>query len=92
MCSSDLVLALRRTVLQQKLDQDTGFAARFYRALAIFLSDRLRATVSRLGGGPPAPTLGDDVPAEDELDPNVLDTVHLAGRRFTRIVERIQRG
>src|ERR1035438_544507 len=41
------VLAVRREVLQTKLASDSKFAANFYRALAIFLADRLRATTTR---------------------------------------------
>jgi CRP/FNR family transcriptional regulator, cyclic AMP receptor protein len=46
---SAAVLALSNTLLQQHLTSDAAFAARFYRALAIFLADRLRATTRRLG-------------------------------------------
>ena len=84
-----VVLALPRTVLQQKLDDDAAFAARFYRAIAAFLSDRLRATVTRLGYGEGEQTLDESLTEEDELDASVLDTVHLAGERFKLIVERL---
>lgn len=42
------VLAIPRSLLLQKLQQDLGFGCRFYRALAILLSQRLRGTVSQL--------------------------------------------
>ena len=29
------------------------------------------------------------LPHPDELDPNVLDTVHLAGQRFERVLKRL---
>ena len=84
------VLALSRSRLQAHLDRDPAFAARFYRALAIFLSDRLRATVSRLGyGEPEATSLDEDTVQPDELDPNVLGTLHLAGTRFDRILKKL---
>ena len=84
-----LVLALSRKLLQQRLDLDTAFASRFYFALAVFLSDRLRATEARLlGEGAGAPSR-DDLADADELDPNVLDTVHLAGARFKHILDRL---
>lgn len=44
-----LVLAISRAELAEKLQQDEGFASRFYRALAILLSQRLRGTVRQLG-------------------------------------------
>jgi len=43
-----LVLAIPRFVLAEKLQQDVAFAARFYRALAVLLSGRLRGTVRQL--------------------------------------------
>ena len=82
-----VVLTVARGELQKKLKTDTAFAARFYRALAGFLSDRLRATVSRLGYGAANPT--DEDEDEDELDPNLLDSVHLAGARFDRMLKRL---
>ena len=88
---SSYVLAVPRHLLQQRLDRDANFAARFYRALAVFLSDRLRATVSRLGYGGDDQSLHDGLVEDDELDPNVLDTVHLAGTRFKYIVDRLNR-
>lgn len=43
-----LVLAIPRAQLAEKLKQDEGFGSRFYRALAILLSHRLRGTVRQL--------------------------------------------
>ena len=83
------VLALPRAALQQRLDENPGFAARFYRALAIFLSDRLRATVSRLGYGEANGEIDEEGIQDDELDLNVLDTVHMAGNRFDMILKRL---
>ena len=82
------VLALPRTALQRRLDEHPDFAARFYRALAIFLSDRLRATVSKLGYGDKE-SLDEKSMQDDELDLNVLDTVHMAGNRFDMILKRL---
>ncbi len=44
-----IVLAIPRAALADKLEQDVAFAARFYRALVILLSSRLRGTVKQLG-------------------------------------------
>ncbi len=83
-----LVLSIPRPRLNAKLEQDAAFAAHFYRALAIFLSYRLRDTVGMLGYG-----AGRQVShaSEDELDDNVLDTVHLAGSRFERLLKSVTR-
>ncbi len=43
------VFAIPQTDLAEKLDRDVGFASRFYRAMAMFLSNRLRSTVGQLG-------------------------------------------
>ncbi|HVZ43770.1 MAG TPA: cyclic nucleotide-binding domain-containing protein [Ramlibacter sp.] len=83
------VLSLDKSTLGAKLESDTAFAARFYRAIAIFLSERMRSTVGRMGYGDPSPE-SEEVPAdEDELDANVLDHVHLAGARFERLLHKL---
>ncbi len=46
-----IVLAIPHHQLARKLDQDEGFASRFYRAIAIFLSSRLRSTFVQFGYG-----------------------------------------
>jgi CRP/FNR family cyclic AMP-dependent transcriptional regulator len=84
------VFALSKTVLNAKLVADQGFAARFYRALAIYLSTTVRERHQALGYG-----TGETAEAEededdiDELDSNVLDGVYLAGERFDRMVKRV---
>lgn len=71
--ATDAVLfTISRAALQRELVQDAGFAARFYKAIATFLSDRVRAA----GGG------GDDLVGKDEVDDNVLDNLDRAGARF----------
>jgi len=84
-----LVLALPRTLLRQHLEQNTAFAARFYYALAVLLSDRLRATESRMRGSGDYKLGTDSGLEEGELDMNVLDSIHLAGARFKHIVDRL---
>lgn len=82
------VFAIPRLELASKLKADAGFAARFYLAVALFLSDRLRSSVALLGyGGDKA--LDEEIEYEDELNPTVLDNVHLAGTRFDRMLKRL---
>jgi CRP/FNR family transcriptional regulator, cyclic AMP receptor protein len=86
------VLAIPKDVIQKKLNEDIGFAARFYHAVAVFLSGRMRGTVQRLGYGSDnkgVDELDEDVEAEGELDLDVLDKVHLAGARFDRMLKRL---
>ena len=75
-------LFIDKAVLRSKLDRDDGFAARFYRALAIFLADRLRA--NRSGR---AARLDDEGIADDELDEQVIDQITAAGERFNRLLQ-----
>lgn len=70
------VLAIPRRVMAEHFRQDIGFAARFYHAMAVFLSDRLRTAVSGNGGG-----------SVEELEGDLLDTLHVAGDRFTRLLD-----
>ena len=80
------VLAVPRSLLSERLEEDQSFAARFYRALAMFLADRLRTTVGQMGYGKE-----DSVkPPEDELDSEVLDNLALAGNRFDELQRRLR--
>jgi len=81
------VFALSKAVLNAKLAADQGFAARFYRALAIYLSTTVRERHRDLGTGVAAE--GEEEDDSDELDANVLDGVYLAGERFDRMVKRV---
>ena len=80
-----LVFALPRPVLAAKLEEDLGFAARFYRSLAIYLSNNLHERHRLISYGEKL-DLDADVDDVDKLDPNVLDNVSLAGERFDRML------
>jgi CRP-like cAMP-binding protein len=71
--------------IRDKLAADAPFAARFYKAIALFLSQRMRGTIELLGYGEKTTALED----EQELDGEVMDGLHMAGMRFLRIFERI---
>ena len=70
------VLAIARDKLLREFETNEGFAARFYRALSVFLSDRLRAM-----------TPSDDL---DEIDEGLLDTLHVAGDRMIRLIDLLE--
>jgi CRP/FNR family transcriptional regulator, cyclic AMP receptor protein len=78
------LLRLDNSMVREKLASDTAFAARFYRALCVFLADRMRNATQRIGHGAP-----DDAHAKDELNEDLLDNVHLAGARFDRMLKRL---
>ena len=83
------VLAIPRNRLNTKLTQDIAFSARFYRAIAVFLSDRLRETVGLLGYGPGQP-LDEASSYADEISPEMLDNLSLAGARFDLLQRRLR--
>jgi CRP/FNR family cyclic AMP-dependent transcriptional regulator len=86
---SGLALFLEKKQLQQKLDEDDGFAARFYRALAMFLADRLRdARASTSAASAPSERAFE----KGELDMGILDRVSEAGERFNRMLQTLSRG
>ena len=76
-----LALFLDFAILRDKLDRDEGFGARFYRALAVFLADRLRATRVARAALRDAAAL-----SQDELDLAIIDHIQAAGERFTRML------
>jgi CRP/FNR family transcriptional regulator, cyclic AMP receptor protein len=78
-----IVLAVPRSQLAEKLKQDVGFGCRFYRALAILLSHRLRGTVRQLGDDK------DKSSVPLDLDTNVTTNVALAEARFDRLLQRL---
>lgn len=79
------LLVLPRDVISAKLELDQGFAARFYRALAKFLADRLHVTVSRFGYG----SAQQDADP-DELPESDMDQLDLAAVRIDKLMKRLQ--
>jgi CRP/FNR family transcriptional regulator, cyclic AMP receptor protein len=77
-----MVLAVPRAAIADRMAGDPAFAARFYKAIAVFLADRMRGVLSRFGYGNASTDAG-------ELDRQVMDTLHLAGGRFERLLQRL---
>lgn len=88
------VLAIPRQQLAAKLQQDVGFASRFYQVIATLLAHRLQGMVSRLGYGRRVYRSGQSLEHqsvyEDELDATALDQMALAGTRFDWMLGRLQ--
>lgn len=81
-----LVWAIPRTQLTAKLRQDVEFASHFYHALAVFLSDRLRGTVDRLG-------FDKTYTADEEeanINPQIADNLDLAKVRLSWLLNRLR--
>ena len=83
-------LILDKGALRRKLGEDVGFASRFYHALAIVLSDRLRATEKRMASGQDEWLEDENIRLKDELDIGVLDQVSMAGDRFDRLLRSVE--
>lgn len=82
------VLSIPKQVLARRLATDLAFAVRFYRALAVFLSDRLRTTVGLLGYAANQPL--QDREYAEEIDPDVLDNVAVAAARFDWLQRKLR--
>lgn len=87
------LLEITRKELQIKLQNDFSFASRFYRAIGVCVAQRLihltqtTLTISTLG------VVDKDTEQEEQdtgtvLDPDVLESMSLASRRFEYLVER----
>lgn len=91
---TSLVLAIPRTTLFAQLQQDLGFAARFYRAIAVILADRLQDRLAQHGYSKLTylqdQPLSEEEEYEDELDVDLLDHVALAGARFDWMVRQVR--
>lgn len=89
-----LVLMIPRQQLVVKLQQDVVFTSHFYRVMAILLADRLQKIAGQLGYGrriySQDQALDEAIEYEDELDPNILDHVSLAGARFDWMLRRLR--
>jgi CRP/FNR family cyclic AMP-dependent transcriptional regulator len=73
--SAARVLAVPRAAMLAEFARDAAMGMRFYRALAVFLSDRLRTASG-----------ADDT----ELDEGLLDTLSMAGDRFIRLIAMLE--
>jgi CRP/FNR family cyclic AMP-dependent transcriptional regulator len=84
------VLEFPREVVLAKLDEDIGFAARFYRGLGVMLADRLQSTTGRLGYVlPQARGVQPIEDKNDELDDTWTEQISFAASRFDRLLRTI---
>jgi CRP-like cAMP-binding protein len=79
------VLAVPRATLTSKLQTDNAFSARFYKALATLLADRLRNTVSQFGY-----QKKQEGPDPDELDGPLIEGASMGATRFDRLLKRLR--
>jgi CRP/FNR family cyclic AMP-dependent transcriptional regulator len=82
---TSMVLSIPRRRLNARLTEDAGFAGRFYRALAMFLADRLRTTT--IGAAMSGGAVSD---RQDDLSVEAMDNIDMAGARFDWIQKRLR--
>ncbi len=91
---SSQLLTISRQKLTVKLQQDLGFASRFYRTLAILFNDRLQEMLTRLGYSrrvySSGSSLADNVEYDLELDADSLEQISLAGKKVNWMLERLE--
>lgn len=87
------VLAISRMNLTKKLQEDLGFASRFYHGISLCLSDRMRGTVRLLGYADDKELKeAQDHPhweEKDEMNPSVIDNMILAKAKFNWLVQSV---
>ncbi len=81
-----VVLSISQEILNQKLEQDLGFASRWYHALSVLLSIRLRGVVQHLEEEFWRPTVLD----QKQLSPDMHDNMKLGGIRFDWMLRRLR--
>jgi CRP/FNR family cyclic AMP-dependent transcriptional regulator len=82
-----VVLRVPWDKLNEKLQQDTWFASRFYKALTILLSSRLRSTVHHLQGEHWRPvSMGDETVIVNEMS----DLLSVGNIRFDWLLKRLR--
>lgn len=85
-----VVLCVHQSAVNARLRTNQAFASRLYKAIAVFLAQRLRSTVMSLGYAD-STSLDEQAEMQDEIDPELLDLLSLAGARFNHILDRLQR-
>lgn len=81
-----IVLSISCQQLRHKLQQDIWFASRFYRAMAILLSSRLRSTVKHLQGEHWRPVAGLSEARLEEMG----DMLSMGSIRFDWMLKRMR--
>lgn len=86
-----VILSIDRRVLLGKLEQDIGFAARFYRQIATVLIYRLQKLHSKLSSSRRVYSEVEELTSEDgdEIDIYSLDEISFASQRFNWILRQL---
>jgi CRP-like cAMP-binding protein len=85
-----VVLSIAHDALREKLRQDVRFEANFYRALAMFLSERLRMADHQLSSlGYEIRQTSPHLPPND-AEPELLERYYLAKTRYDWLLSRLR--
>lgn len=85
---NSLVLCIPRFQLNARLNQDVGFSSRFYRAIAMFLSSRLRNNIKKIDAEQ-AKAMQSALDLDD-LPPSFIDILPFAEARFDWLLRRVK--
>ena len=83
-----LLLEIKHDALKPKLEIDLGFQARLYKALGMFLAQRMRSTILTLGYG--EDRIDEDEEEIDEIEPQLLEGIESAAKRFELMVSKVK--
>lgn len=80
------VFAIDKALVEARTRSDAGFGCRFFRALSLYLADRLRELTARERQKDAPAT---EIPDEMELDPLLLGSVGMAGLRYQQLLDTL---
>ncbi|MBE9185592.1 cyclic nucleotide-binding domain-containing protein [Microcoleus sp. LEGE 07076] len=82
------LLAIPRRQLVIKLENDMGFASRFYYGISLCLADRMRGTIRHIEYGR---SIEFDQPElEEDINPSIIENLALAQAKFNWLRENIK--
>jgi len=87
--TATIVLAIPKDDIEEKILDEPLFGLRFFRALALFLADRLRNTTKSRQAQNSKGQLGAAEVDADELDEKLMDKLAVAGDRFDRLTKAV---
>ena len=88
--TDSVVFSILKTRVEDKIRADEGFGLRLYKALALFLTARLRIINAKYTSASFNESMDDEESSVDELESTMADNVGEAGRRFSRLLSLMQ--
>lgn len=88
------VLKISFEDLEARLQSNFRFQGRFYKALGVFLAQRMRSINLKIAYAEDAPLVDDDDDEllDDEINDDVMEKLSLAGARFKVILDKLKNG